>query len=197
MTRSWAANRRSSSPEPEPTGDKIRGSASQSWPSSRGARTSLVAASALHYNASTRGSVTTSTPNGVRDPALLRLSAPAVDRPTTGVRLRSMRREVTRYEWANPVEGIHVDIEKLDRIPDGGGHKVLGRALDSGPGDAGWAAGTSTTPSMTAHACPGGQWSHLPHYRVRRRHLHRRLRLRHPHPSGFRRSGRFGPRSQG
>jgi transposase InsO family protein len=49
--------------------------------------------------------------------------------PATGVRLRSVRRNVRRYEWANPGELVHVDIKKLGRIPDGGGHKVLGRAL--------------------------------------------------------------------
>jgi len=49
--------------------------------------------------------------------------------PATGVRLRSSRRQVSRYEWANPGELVHVDIKKLGRIPDGGGHKVLGRAL--------------------------------------------------------------------
>lgn len=49
--------------------------------------------------------------------------------PATGVRLRSTRRNVRRYEWANPGELVHVDIKKLGRIPDGGGHKVLGRAM--------------------------------------------------------------------
>jgi len=49
--------------------------------------------------------------------------------PATGVRLRSARRNVRRYEWASPGELVHVDIKKLGRIPDGGGHKVLGRAL--------------------------------------------------------------------
>jgi transposase InsO family protein len=33
-----------------------------------------------------------------------------------------------RYERAAPGELIHVDIKKLGRIPDGGGHRVLGRA---------------------------------------------------------------------
>ena len=49
--------------------------------------------------------------------------------PATGVRLRSTRRNVRRYQWANPGDLVHVDIKKLGRIPDGGGHKVLGRAL--------------------------------------------------------------------
>ena len=49
--------------------------------------------------------------------------------PTTGVRLRSVRRDIKRYEWAHPGELVHVDIKKLGRIPDGGGHKVLGRVM--------------------------------------------------------------------
>jgi transposase InsO family protein len=35
---------------------------------------------------------------------------------------------VRRYEHAAPGDLIHVDIKKLGQIPDGGGHKVLGRA---------------------------------------------------------------------
>ncbi|MGW1988473.1 IS481 family transposase [Streptomyces collinus] len=42
-----------------------------------------------------------------------------LDRPTGQV--------IRRYERARPGELIHVDIKKLGRIPDGGGHKVLGR----------------------------------------------------------------------
>ena len=32
-----------------------------------------------------------------------------------------------RYEMASPGELIHVDIKKLGRIPDGGGHRIVGR----------------------------------------------------------------------
>jgi transposase InsO family protein len=35
---------------------------------------------------------------------------------------------VRRYEREQPGELVHVDVKKLGRIPDGGGHKVLGRA---------------------------------------------------------------------
>ena len=35
---------------------------------------------------------------------------------------------VRRYERGRPGELVHVDIKKLGRIPDGGGHKMLGRA---------------------------------------------------------------------
>ncbi|MBZ3902500.1 IS481 family transposase [Streptomyces griseiscabiei] len=42
-----------------------------------------------------------------------------LDRPTGAV--------IRRYERDRPGELIHVDVKKLGRIPDGGGHKVLGR----------------------------------------------------------------------
>ncbi|CAM5695987.1 IS481 family transposase [Streptomyces canarius] len=48
------------------------------------------------------------------------LNRPAhLDRPTGQV--------VRRYERDRPGELIHTDVKKLGRIPDGGGHKVLGR----------------------------------------------------------------------
>ena len=40
---------------------------------------------------------------------------------------RATGRTVRRYEHARPGELVHVDIKKLGNIPDGGGHKVLGR----------------------------------------------------------------------
>ena len=42
-----------------------------------------------------------------------------MDRPTGRV--------IRRYERDRPGDLVHVDIKKLGRIPDGGGHKVLGR----------------------------------------------------------------------
>ena len=42
-----------------------------------------------------------------------------LDRPTGTV--------IRRYERERPGELIHVDVKKLGRIPEGGGHKVLGR----------------------------------------------------------------------
>ncbi|MDF9815147.1 IS481 family transposase [Streptomyces sp. SPB162] len=42
-----------------------------------------------------------------------------LDRPTGTV--------IRRYERDRPGELIHVDVKKLGRIPDGGGHKALGR----------------------------------------------------------------------
>ena len=47
--------------------------------------------------------------------------------PATGARLRA-RSKPRRYEHAAPGDLVHVDIKKLGRIPDGGGHRVLGRA---------------------------------------------------------------------
>jgi len=42
---------------------------------------------------------------------------------------RELRGKVQRYERERPGELVHVDIKKLGRIPDGGGHRVHGRAL--------------------------------------------------------------------
>jgi transposase InsO family protein len=39
----------------------------------------------------------------------------------------AIRRAVRRYERERPGELVHVDIKKLGNIPDGGGHKKLGR----------------------------------------------------------------------
>lgn len=41
---------------------------------------------------------------------------------------RATGRVIRRYEHENPGDMIHVDIKKLGRIPDGGGHRVMDRA---------------------------------------------------------------------
>ena len=41
---------------------------------------------------------------------------------------RALRRDVVRYERDRPGELVHVDIKKLGKIPDGGGHRAVGRA---------------------------------------------------------------------
>lgn len=41
---------------------------------------------------------------------------------------RATGEPVRRYERQHPGELVHVDVKKLGRIPDGGGHQVLGRA---------------------------------------------------------------------
>jgi transposase InsO family protein len=48
--------------------------------------------------------------------------------PATGTRIRTSRPVPVRYERAAPGELVHVDVKKLGRIPDGGGHRVHGRA---------------------------------------------------------------------
>ena len=48
--------------------------------------------------------------------------------PATGAPVRATRRRPTRYEHNAPGDLVHVDIKKLGRIPDGGGHKIHGRA---------------------------------------------------------------------
>jgi len=42
---------------------------------------------------------------------------------------RGTGRVIRRYEHTAPGDLVHVDIKKLGRIPDGGGHKVLGRPV--------------------------------------------------------------------
>lgn len=44
---------------------------------------------------------------------------------TTGLPVRKAK--IVRYEKSTPGELVHIDIKKLGRIPDGGGHRVLGR----------------------------------------------------------------------
>ncbi|GCB46168.1 IS481 family transposase [Streptomyces sp. NL15-2K] len=41
---------------------------------------------------------------------------------------RATGEPVRRYERSRPGELIHIDVKKLGRIPEGGGHKTLGRA---------------------------------------------------------------------
>jgi len=47
--------------------------------------------------------------------------------PATGARLRAKPKPL-RYEHDAPGDLVHVDVKKLGRIPDGGGHRVHGRA---------------------------------------------------------------------
>lgn len=48
--------------------------------------------------------------------------------PATGAPVRARRRQIRRYERDAPGDLIHVDIKKLGRIPDDGGHRIHGRA---------------------------------------------------------------------
>lgn len=65
---------------------------------------------------------------------LLRIPASTVHRVLTRYRIarlthldRATGTVIRRYEREKPGELVHVDIKKLGNIPDGGGHKVLGR----------------------------------------------------------------------
>jgi transposase InsO family protein len=66
---------------------------------------------------------------------LLRLASSTVHRVLTRYGLarlshldRATAAPVRRYEHPRPGDLVHVDIKKLGNIPDGGGHKTLGRA---------------------------------------------------------------------
>ncbi|MFC4566121.1 IS481 family transposase, partial [Nocardiopsis mangrovi] len=64
----------------------------------------------------------------------LHMAASTVHRILTRYRMprlacldRATGRQVRRYERERPGELVHVDIKKLGNIPDGGGHRALGR----------------------------------------------------------------------
>ena len=48
--------------------------------------------------------------------------------PATGVRIKTARAERHSYEHEAPGDLVHVDVEKLGRIPDGGGWRFRGPA---------------------------------------------------------------------
>ena len=77
---------------------------------------------------------------------LHRLPHPAPPRPACACRAgpghRQPRRR-RRYERARPGEPVHIDVKKPGRIPDGGGHKVLGRQ----------AGRANRKPSMAGYVC--------------------------------------------
>lgn len=51
----------------------------------------------------------------------------AVLDPVTGQVIRASRATSVRYEKDAPGDQVHVDVKKLGRIPDGGGHRLHGR----------------------------------------------------------------------
>ncbi|GGV69999.1 hypothetical protein GCM10010294_27590 [Streptomyces griseoloalbus] len=51
--------------------------------------------------------------------------------PTPAVCDRATGAPVRRHESSRAGELVHIDVKKLGRIPDGGGHRVLGRAAGS------------------------------------------------------------------
>jgi transposase InsO family protein len=79
--------------------------------------------------------------------------------PATGAPVRAHRRKVIRYERQTPGELIHVDVRKLGRIPDGGGHKVLSRAA----GRANRSAHRDPTRRRKVHGRPNLGYAFLHH----------------------------------
>jgi transposase InsO family protein len=65
---------------------------------------------------------------------------------------------IRRYEHDHPGSLIHVDVTKFGNIPDGGGHRFLGRQ--------------SAKPNRSATARRTGEWTHDWHPRVGRSFLH-------------------------
>ena len=64
---------------------------------------------------------------------------------------------VVRYQREHPGELVHIDVKKLGRIPDGGGHRAHGRAR-GGVAEAS-AMTTSPRPSTTAPGSPSARSS--------------------------------------
>ncbi len=62
---------------------------------------------------------------------------------------RATGRVIRRYEHTAPGDLVHVDIKKLGRIPDGGGHRAVGRA-----------AGTANKTRTAANRRPGYHYLH-------------------------------------
>lgn len=88
---------------------------------------------------------------------LLGLHPSTVHRVLTRYRLarlawfdRATGRVVRRYERARPGELVHVEIKKLGRIPDGGGWRVLGRALGGGNSNVHRGRAINTAPRSSA-----------------------------------------------
>ncbi|GGM54051.1 hypothetical protein GCM10010489_27210 [Microbacterium saperdae] len=81
------------------------------------------------------------TTHGSQSPAAFSLSPPPVADPYVASSTASSRRrslvngdrapirapKPTRYEADHPGDLVHVDIKRLGRLPNGGGHRVLGR----------------------------------------------------------------------
>ena len=55
----------------------------------------------------------------------------------TGLTVRKPKPKPIRYERENLSDLVHVDVKKLGRIPDGGGHRTLGRQAGNRTGHPG------------------------------------------------------------
>jgi hypothetical protein len=67
---------------------------------------------------------------------------------------RATGEPVRRYERSRPGKLVHLDVKKLGRIPDGGGHKVVGRAQGAATGPA-----LDTPPARSSGAWPSSEAS--------------------------------------
>jgi transposase InsO family protein len=67
---------------------------------------------------------------------------------------RATGRVIRRYEHPTPGALIHVDVKKVGRIPDGGGHRVVGRQAGGRNGRA------TTTARKSGHAVIGYHYLH-------------------------------------
>lgn len=89
---------------------------------------------------------------------------------------RATGRVIRRYEHHKPGDLVHVDIKKLGRIPDGGGHRSLGRAAPP-------ACGTRPAPRATGGRSSGHRWRgrQHPHLHQRRHDDMEPVIVGHPH----------------
>jgi transposase InsO family protein len=63
------------------------------------------------------------------------------------------KQPVRRYEWPHPGDLVHVDIKKLGRIPDGGGHRLVGRTQGN--------RNRARTPGVSRGRHPGIGYSYI------------------------------------
>ena len=66
-------------------------------------------------------------PRSTVERVLNRYRMPLLEHVDLSTGLPARRSPARRYEHSSPGDLVHVDIKKLGRIPDGGGHRVLGR----------------------------------------------------------------------
>ncbi len=67
-------------------------------------------------------------PQSTVSKVLTRYGAPLLAQVDKGTGIRIRKPKPVRYERQTPGELVHVDVKKLGRIPDGGGHRTLGRS---------------------------------------------------------------------
>ncbi len=95
-------------------------------------------------------------------------------------RLHRVTREIVRYEHPAPGDLLHLDVKKLARIPDGGGHRVHGRSSETPRGrgagldylhvavdDHSRYAYVEALPNERGVTCAAFLWRALTHFRSR------------------------------